>query len=176
MVDDAQHPVFCVDVCWRAAGRNGSSHRCVAQSLPIVRNEGSWSIRVQRFGHELGAGRRPHWPLRIRWCLLLVCNQTRKDRWDRNASVPGFWVSTAATAAAAPGRRETNWGKKQEFSTVLSDLVDRMKRLVFSFAPQERGSAKWSASYHVTEETSRFVLSTGSIEWPATRGARHQLD
>src|ERR1700724_3634662 len=30
------------------------------------------------------------------------------------------------------------------------------------FAPQERVSAMWSASYHVTEETSRFIISTGS--------------
>ena len=35
---------------------------------------------------------------------------------------------------------------------------------VYSLAPQERGSAMWSASYHATEETSRFILSTSSIE------------
>jgi hypothetical protein len=51
---------------------------------------------------------------------------TREGSWDRNASVPGFLASTAATAAAAPGGRETHRGKKHEFSTVLSDLVDRM--------------------------------------------------
>jgi hypothetical protein len=29
-------------------------------------------------------------------------------------------------------------------------------------APQERVSATWSASYHLTEETSRFILSTAA--------------
>lgn len=38
-------------------------------------------------------------------------------------------------------------------------------------APQERVQQVWSASYHLTEETSRFILSTGTGRAPPSTAA-----
>jgi hypothetical protein len=71
-----------------------------------------------------------------------------------------------------------------ENSRANSGMSVKIAGLVFSPAPQERVQRMWSVSYHPTEETSRFILSTGRRQrrrllrpshWGPTRLNQHEI-